>query len=381
MKKTGPFRHVVFVYIGDLRTRGRLLKQIATLENAGVECELILGNTTAKPIADGEFSFHVREIPVRLREGKLKTWLGVSHFNHTAAEWIADSNADAACCFSLTTLPACTGAKRRRVGLYVVYDSNELHVENTPGFPQHQLTRLKQWRHARHADAIQHAEMNRLRYFNKTYRYSSKSESVLIENFPDFSGPLQPKPGGVRFIYLGGLAPNRHIEEIIDAFVEGGDGIQIDVFGGGAPSYVKALESRIPAHASHRVKMLGPVANSQVLKILENYHAGFAFYKNVNLNSYWCAPNKIYDYLMSGVAVITNDYPGLRNVVESNYVGFCLPEVTKATILRAIRGMREERPWERINDSLRRKYSWDAQVPSLLATYGIQSVTCSAMDP
>jgi glycosyltransferase involved in cell wall biosynthesis len=74
---------------------------------------------------------------------------------------------------------------------------------------------------------------------------------------------------------------------------------------------------------------------------------------------------------MSGVAVITNDYPGLRKVVEANHVGCCLSEVSKATILEAIRQMREERPWERIDDYLRRKYSWDAQISTLLSIYGI----------
>ena len=371
MKKSTPAKHIVFVYIGDLRTRGRLLKQIATLSDAGVICEVILGNTTEKRIADRDFPFRVREIRVRLREGKLKTWLGVNQFNRIAAKWIAESDADAACGFSLTTLPACTGAKRRRPGLFVVYDSNELHVENTSGLPQHQLVRLKQWRHARHADAIQHAEVNRLRHFDKTYRYSRHAESVLIENFPDFSGPLDPKPDGARFIYLGGLAPNRHLEEMIDAFVEAGPDLGIDVYGGGTPSYIEKLETRIPKQAKERVRLLGPVPNAEVLNILGRYHAGFAFYRNVNLNSYWCAPNKVFDYLMAGVAVITNDYPGLKGAVEANRVGCCLPEVSKTKILEAIRQMREERPWERIDDSLRRKYSWDAQIPRLLSIYGI----------
>jgi len=371
MKKSTPAKHIVFVYIGDLRTRARLLKQIETLSAAGVTCEVILGNTTERPITPDEFPFRVREIPIRLRQGKIKTWRQVVQFNRKATARIVDSPADAACAFSLTTLPSCTAAKKKRRSLFVVYDSNELHVENTPGFPQHQLTRLKQWMHARHADVIQHAEANRMSHFMQTYGYSRRSESVLIENFPSYSGPLAHKSAEAKFIYLGGLAPNRHMEEIIDAFVEGGSEFQIDIFGGGSPGYIERLKQRIPANAANRVKMPGPVPNSEVLGILERYHAGFAFYRNVNLNSYWCAPNKVFDYLMSGVAVITNDYPGLRKVVEANHVGCCLSEVSKATILEAIRQMREERPWERIDDYLRRKYSWDAQISTLLSIYGI----------
>lgn len=370
--KQSPTKHVIFTYIGDLRTRGRLLKQIQTLRNAGATCEVILGDTVGKPISEGEFPFRVRVIPVRLRGAKFKTWLDVARFNRIAARWIAASEADAACGFSLATVPACTGAKRLRPGLFVVFDSSELHVENTVGFPQHQLARLKQSRHARAVDVIQHAEANRLRYFNETYQYARLSESALIENFPAHTGPLPRKPDDVRFIYLGGLAPNRHLEQLIDAFVASGPELAIDIYGGGAADYVSSLNNRIPEGESSRIRMLGPIRNSEVSATLENYHSGFAFYQNVNMNSYWCAPNKVYDYLMAGVAVITNDYPGLKQVVEANSVGICIRDVSMKGILDAIKLVRHEKPWCNITEEIRWLFSWEGQEDTLLEIYGMK---------
>ncbi len=330
-----------------------------------------MGNTTGKPIRDGEFTFPVREIPVRLRDGKLKTWLQVSRFNRLAADWIAESSTDAACGFSLTALPACTMAKHRKPDLFVVFDSNELHVENTPHSPQHQLARIKQRRHAAKADVIQHAEANRLRHFNETYRYAKNAKSVLIENFPDYSGPLPQKPEEVRFIYLGGIAGSRHIEEMIDAFVKSGPDMAIDIYGGGAPSYIESLKARIPESARQRVRMLGPVRNAEVLGILRDYHAGFAFYENVNLNSYWCAPNKVYDYLMSGVAVITNDYPGLESVIGAKQLGICLGKISPESIAQACQRITDEKSWLRITADVRKRHSWQAQEHRLLEIYGL----------
>lgn len=366
-----PARRVVFTYIGDLRTRGRLLKQIETLREAGVSCEVIFGDAAAEPLQDDEFPFPVRSIPVRLRQGRLRSWLDVVRFNRLASRWIARSEADAACAFSLASLPACSMAKARRPGLFVVFDSNELHVENTPGRIRRLLARFQQWRHARRADVIQHAERNRLEYFNRKYSYAGGRGSVLIENFPSYVDEVPRKTDEVRFVYLGGLAPNRHLEEMIDAFVADGSGLELDIYGGGASGYVEALAGRIPAAARDRIRLLGPVPNREVLRVMGGYHAGFAFYRNVNLNSYWCAPNKVYDYLMSGVAVVTNDYPGLVEVVGRSRVGVCVGEIGRESILAALRTLSRERLWENITDEFRRNHSWDGQCETLLAVYGI----------
>ena len=88
------------------------------------------------------------------------------------------------------------------------------------------------------------------------------------------------------------------------------------------------------------------------------------------LNNYYCAPNKVYDYLMNGMPVISNNYPGLVSVLEKNSVGACVEEVTLPAVKKAITQIVEEKRWQNITDELRRRYSWEEQEKSYLKSLG-----------
>ncbi|MDC0270169.1 hypothetical protein OAK94_00535, partial [bacterium] len=114
------------------------------------------------------------------------------------------------------------------------------------------------------------------------------------------------------------------------------------------------------------VRLLPGVPQTELPKLLKDYHAGFAFYLNTNINNYYCAPNKVYDYLMNGLTVIANNYPGLNQVLEQGKLGVCVDEVTKESIDEALVRLREECPWDQITEETRRNYSWDRQMEDYL---------------
>jgi hypothetical protein len=82
---------------------------------------------------------------------------------------------------------------------------------------------------------------------------------------------------------------------------------------------------------------------------------GTAFYSNININNYYCASNKLYEYIAMGKPVITNDYPGLLERVERFGQGICLKEITLSNLAKA---------FGRASDSLSispgtKRYFWD----------------------
>jgi len=78
-------KKVACVYIGPLKSRGRLLKQIATLQSAGVSCEVYHGNTDGEVIEEDDYPFPVHSIPVDINSSKLKSFLGPFLFARKAA--------------------------------------------------------------------------------------------------------------------------------------------------------------------------------------------------------------------------------------------------------------------------------------------------------
>ena len=69
----------------------------------------------------------------------------------------------------------------------------------------------------------------------------------------------------------------------------------------------------------------------QLFEYTASADIGLLFYRNTCRNNYYCAPNKLYEYMMMGLPIITPNYPGLVPVVEGENVGLCVnPEDPRA---------------------------------------------------
>jgi glycosyltransferase involved in cell wall biosynthesis len=287
---------------------------------------------------------------------------------------IAESSADTVVCLALGALMAGKWAKDLSPGLRIIYDNNELQIESIASLPKKVIWNWFQNRGVRACDAVFHAEQNRLEYFREHYHAGQGKEHVLIENFPylleNSSTPIDP-PDEVRVVYLGGFGSSRFTEEIIDAFCNMDPRYRLDIVGFGRPEYVEDIETRLKARNVDHVRILSGIPHSSIPVFLCDYHIGVALYRNTNLNNYYCAPNKIYDYLMNGMPVITNRYPGLVKVVEDNRIGICIDKVNKDEIMRAIELIKSERRWENITPAIRQRYSWEWQQQRYLATFGL----------
>ena len=196
----------------------------------------------------------------------------------------------------------------------------------------------------------------------------------VLENFPNYIDHLPARDDlkePVKIIYLGGFGRSRFTEEIVDIFSQLEGVASLDIVGFGKPSYVEAIKKRVSDTKSDNVRILPPVPYREIPDLLKSYDIGVALYRNTNLNNYYCAPNKVYDYLMNAMSVISNDYPGLVCVLEENSVGACVEEVTLSAVKTAIGQIVDEKRWRNITDELRRRYSWEEQEKLYLKSLGV----------
>jgi glycosyltransferase involved in cell wall biosynthesis len=369
---TESSRHVVFVYVGNLGTRGRLLKQVATLQSAGVRCEVVHGNSQSETVDPDAYSFPVHNIPFDASRGKIRSFIELFRFARAAASVIGKIGPDTVVCVALASLLAGVRAKRLNRDLRLVFDNNELQIESIDEPLKRMIWRPIHNNAIRHCDVIFHAEANRLKYFQEHYPLEA-TKQLVIENFPRFTGPVASRnrdDGDVRVIYLGGFGSGRFTDEVIEAFLSYDRTTRLDVVGFGFKGYAERLAERIEVAGRENVRILPLVPYEGIPELLRNYDIGLALYRNTNLNNYYCAPNKVYDYLMNGMPVITNNYPGLLDVIEKNRVGACIGEVNAEEIRSAITQIVDGRMRENITPDLRRRYSWEKQEERYLAMFG-----------
>ena len=121
----------------------------------------------------------------------------------------------------------------------------------------------------------------------------------------------------VRFLLQGGVAPGRGF----DALLEGWHAVD--------PARA-TLSIRCPVHAylsdlrarfadlweSGRVNELDAVAPHELVQAASFADVGVIPYVGPNPNHLYCCPNKLSQYMQAGLAVLTNDLPYVRGIVE-----------------------------------------------------------------
>jgi glycosyltransferase involved in cell wall biosynthesis len=364
-------RRVTFAFAGPLQSRGRLLKQIATLQKVGVDCDVVLGDTSASAPRTPEFNFPIVRIPVDIENGQMRSFVQTLQFCRRASRLIAASQADTVVCLGLGALMAGKWAKSIRPEIKLIFDNNELQIESISSSRKKLIWRMLHNHAVRSCDIIIHAEGNRMRYFKERYPGSDKPQEV-IENFPFLrrEHAERKRTEEVKVVYLGGFGSERFTEEIIDSFAKLPARMKLDIIGFGRAEYVARVKRRIEELGATNVRLLPEVPHARIPEVLAEYHIGLAFYRNTNLNNYYCAPNKVYDYLMNGIPIITNAYPGLLDVIAKHRVGVCVDEVDAESIGGAIAAIESGRLWENITLDLKQKYCWEAQEAKYLRLFG-----------
>lgn len=358
-------KKVTCVYLGHLAYRGRLLKEIATMQAADYECDLILGNRQmVDDKFDEEYDFPIKAIPVTWEKGQVYFYIKHLWFSWVVAKMIAKANTDIIYCFSIQALMTGVLLKLRKPSVKMIFDSNELFIECF----QHKIKKLIwmpiQKLGVSFCDLIIHAEPNRLKYYLEKHGGRNKRHEVL-ENFPNYRKEMTikiPKENErVRVVYFGVLGRDRYTKELVEIFHDMED-VDLDIVGYFAEKDVeKEVQEILKKSDKKNVRVLPGIKYSEMPILLENYHVGIALYQNTNINNYYCAPNKVYDYIMNGLTVIANDYPGLHHVIEDGGLGACIKKIDKENFQHALSTIRSKNLWGNINDEVRYRYSWDKQ--------------------
>ncbi len=363
---------VVFVYCGVAKYKGRLLKQIRTLKNAGIECILFHGSSvpeTALFEATSVRSIHHNMSPMRSR---VLNTIKILHFNLISGLRTASLRPDAVICEGLFSVFAGVVAKLLCRSCSLVFDSNELFMEKGMRYSKKLFWSLIHSLAFRTADVVLHAEPNRLLFCKR--KYKSTARHFLLENLSDPPSSFNVLNNArklsipLRVLYLGKLMPSRLCSEIISSFSKiSSDFAQCDLVGFGETSYVEALSRYAYDMDITNVRILPPVEHDEIFDVMMRYDIGLAFYENTCLNQYYCAPNKLYDYLLSGLYVITNDYPGLVDLIQNNGAGICIRHVDAESMLDALRAILQLDHIKGDTYQDIQRYSWEYQETDYVA--------------
>jgi glycosyltransferase involved in cell wall biosynthesis len=275
-------------------------------------------------------------------------------------------------------LPTLLAARLR--GKPLIYRANELFSET------HAQVRFAGfWRGLERllvprCDEVVTPEEHRSRIYRN--EYGAKKEPLTVRNCPPYQPPLEStrlrdelQRRGVAFstiaLYQGLVDSMRCIEELAEATRSFGEGVVLVVLGKGFGSWSDP-QARLSGY--DRLLWLPRVPHHELARYTASADMGILLYRNNCRNNYYCAPNKLFEYMMMGLPVIAPSFPGIVPIVEGGNVGLCVdparPEQIAAAVNELARAPEARRQMKENGLRLtRERYNWETEFAPLLERY------------
>lgn len=238
----------------------------------------------------------------------------------------------------LDTLPAAY-LLARELHSRLVYDAHELYAEFDPQPPRiaGALLRRVERRLAQRADAV----VTVSRPIADELHHRLGVEPIVVLNAPELDerDPPEPPGEGLRAVYQGAFGTGRPLDDLLEA-IRRAPSVHLTLRVNRSAREV--LERRVPEELRARVDVHDPVPPHEVVTALHGHHAGLLFDRPLTRNAELSAPNKLYEYLMAGLAVVAPDLPGLRWLAEEG-LGVLFEPGSPESFARALEALAHDR--------------------------------------
>ena len=263
------------------------------------------------------------------------------------------------------------GKKLAMKGIKVIYDSHENVPKQIMSKPY-----IPVWARKMISSYLNHLELSAAKRFSAIVsvtdeiqkRFSSVNKnSLLLQNFPVLKSFSEPNFNEKKktFIYAGGVTAIRGAKEMAQASKK--TEIEIQVYGP-VDSDIEKFVKDYPSF-----KLLGSLKQEDLIKQYEIASVGFILFYKVP-NHMVCSPNKLFEYMASGIAVIASDIPMWKEIIDEYKCGICVDPYDVEAIAAAMTYMKEhpqevEQMGRNGRKAVLENFSWENEATTLINLY------------
>lgn len=110
------------------------------------------------------------------------------------------------------------------------------------------------------------------------------------------------------------IGPGRGLEDLVAALPSLPQELEIHLRGHPSPGYMDWLASRMPADWQKRLFLHDPVHNTEILSRISEHDIGFAGEQPESRSRNVTVSNKLFHYMLGGLAVVASDTAGQREI-------------------------------------------------------------------
>jgi glycosyltransferase involved in cell wall biosynthesis len=262
-------------------------------------------------------------------------------------------------------------------GKPVIYRAHELWSEALAQVRFAWLWRLMDRLLVPLCDEVVTPDENRSRIYYE--EFGAKRLPLTVQNCPPYRAPIKSTrlrdeltQRGIAcstiVLYQGLFESGRCIEEIAQASRHFDDGVVLVFIGSGFGKWADPVSALA---GYDRIIVLSRVPYDDLPFYTASADVGILLYRNDCRNNYYCAPNKVFEYMMMGLPVIAANYPGMLKLVEGEMVGLCVNPEEPKEIAAAVNRLAAD-PQSRMRmktNGLRlsvEQYNWETESQRLL---------------
>lgn len=194
---------------------------------------------------------------------------------------------------------------------------------------------------------------------------------LTIRNMPPYEAiPYRRTSEPLRVLYHGIVIPGRALEETIASVAQWRPGRTLTIRGPGAAHYVDGLRALAAAHGvSDRITFAPPVPVTDLVRAASDSDLGLFALPGHSAQNRFVLPNKLFEYVMAGLAVCVSDLPEMRALVERHGLGRVFAQVTPEGIAQAVNAMDADAidAGKRSALAAARELNWEAESGMLVA--------------
>jgi len=202
-------------------------------------------------------------------------------------------------------------------------------------------------------------------------------KSIVIRNFPlycrieypfDFRKHYNLRVDTKIILYQGVILHGRGLKEIFNVLNEIHNCVLIILGGGEYTEYYKKLSSE--KGLDKIVFFFGKIPQHELLNYTAGADIGLSIIENLSLSYYYALPNKMFEYILTGVPVLASNFPQMKDIIDEFKVGLYIdPENSdelKKSLLRLINdnNLRKELSLNCFNAA--KELNWEKEIKKLL---------------